>query len=230
MKATLFATTSLIFFGSIAAAQQFEANVGGYSAGSDDTSFYGSLTYSLNGASEDGLYVRLTGVQSNYNYDFGGEVDGTNRQAAAIVGYQAVMGSVSFKAGVGYVTEQVTETGGLADVDDSYDGVYAEGVLSLSSPDYRSMALVEYREPRSTVYVQADLLYGLSDNIYVGAVGSVFDQDEFRDVRFGLKAEFDLGAGDNTILSVTATTGERTVGSDPTEDSTAFSLNIYQRF
>lgn len=230
MFRTLCSASALVLIASFAHADGFEVNLGAVGEETGDLSAYGNITYSFASDADSGVYLRFSAVQSQYGYEFGGDVDGFNRQVVAAVGYEINEGPHSFQFGIGNAYQKITESGGLADVDESYNSVYGEALYSFDASTHRSTMLVQYQGARDTIYGETGLLFGLSEDAFVGPVATLFDQDEFSRYQVGIRAEFDFGEDDETVIAVTATTGEQTVGSADAIGNSLFEINVYRRF
>lgn len=230
MFKSLCSASALVLIASFAHAEGLEVNLGGVGEKTGGLSAYGNITYSFDPHSRSGSYLRFSAVRSEYEYDSGGTVDGVKQRVVAAIGREFTAGDETFQVGVGFVLRDVSESGGLVDVDESETSFYAEAMYSLSTSNLRSTTLVEYEAAGNTLYGQTELLFGLSEDAFVGPVANVFDEEGFSRYQIGLRAEFDFGADDETILGLTATTGERTIGNADAERDTLFAVNVYRRF
>lgn len=230
MFRSLCSASALVLAASLAHAEGIELNLGAVGEDSGDYSINGNVTYSFDPNADSGAYLRFSAVRSQYDYEFGGDVDGVNQQAIAAIGYEVTEGDQTFQFGVGYAYQEIAESGGLADVNESYSSVYAEALYSFDASTHRSTMLVQYQGARDTIYGETGLLFGLSEDAFVGPVATLFDQDGFSRYQVGIRAEFDFGADDETIVGLTATTGERTIDSADAERDSLFGVNVYRRF
>lgn len=230
MLKTLCSASALVLIASFAHAEGFEVNLGGIDEETGGLSAYVNITYSFDPHSDSGYYLRFSAVRSEYEYEFGGTVDGVNQRVVAAIGREFVEGDEAFSFGIGFALRDVSESGGAVDLSESESGFYAEAMYSLSTSTLRSTTMVEYEAAGNTLYGETGVLFGLSEDTFVGLVANVFDQDGFSRYQIGLGVEFDFGADDETVLSLTATTGERKSGSAAPETNSLFGVNVYRRF
>lgn len=230
MLKTLCSATSIVLIATFAHAEGLEINVGGTGEDTGGVSAYGNLTYFFYPHSKSSPYLRFSAVQSVYDYVNIGTVHGVTRQLVATIGHKFSKGDETVQFGIGFAYRGASEKGGQIDVNESETSFSAEAQYSLTTASLRSTTLVQYQDPKNTIYGETEILFGLSQDMFVGPVANIFDQNGFSRDQIGLRAVFDFGSDDETVLSLTATTGESRSGSAAPKENSLFSVNVYRSF